>query len=92
MEEEARDILVSALGAGTEGKGGLAASVRGRLGAPGEAEGAVGVREPVRGVFAETRAEDVFGCLGPAGEARTVEEMEAGIMAEVGRRRALGRY
>jgi len=40
----------------------------------------------VRAVFPATRPGDVFGCLGPALEAKTVEEMEAGIMAEVGRR------
>lgn len=47
---------------------------------------------PVKAVFAATRAEDVFGCLGPVAEAKTVEEMEAGIAAEVGRRHARGRY
>lgn len=47
---------------------------------------------PVRAVFAPTRVEDVFGCLGPVEEARSVEEMEAGIAAEVGRRHARGRY
>jgi AbrB family looped-hinge helix DNA binding protein len=43
---------------------------------------------PVRAVFAPTRPEDVFGCLAHAGEARSVEEMEAGV----GRRKARGRY
>ena len=47
---------------------------------------------PVRAVFAPTRVEDVFGCLGPVGEARSVEEMEAGVAAEVRRRHARGRY
>ena len=46
----------------------------------------------LRAVFPATRPEDVFGCLGPALEARSVEEMEAGIMAEVRRRHARGRY
>ena len=45
---------------------------------------------PVHAVFPATRPEDLFGCLGPAREAKSVEEMEEGIMAEV-RRRALGR-
>lgn len=47
---------------------------------------------PVCAVFPATRPEDVFGCLGPAREAKSVEEMEAGIMAEVRRRHARGRY
>lgn len=47
---------------------------------------------PVRPVFAATRAEDVFGCLAYAGEAKSVEDMEAGIAAEVRARHARGRY
>ncbi len=44
---------------------------------------------PTGVVFAATRAEDVFGCLGPVERARSVEEMEAGIAAEARRRWAL---
>ncbi len=47
---------------------------------------------PVRAVFAATRAEDVFGCLPREGEAKSVEQMEAGIAAEVRRRHARDRY
>lgn len=46
---------------------------------------------PVRPVFAPTRAEDVFGCLAYAGEAKSVEDMEARIAAEVRARHARGR-
>ena len=92
VEDEARDILVSALGGEAGRAGGLAASSRARFGAPGGADMPEVAREPVRAVFAATEPEDVLGCLGPVAEARTVEEMEAGIMAEVGRRRAAGRY
>ena len=90
--EEARYILVAALGGGAGPAGGLAASIRARFGALGGVEMPEVAREPMRAVFAATREEDVFGCLGPVAEARTVEEMDAGIMAEVGRRRALGQY
>ncbi len=38
--------------------------------------------------FAETRPEDVFGCLAGEGPARSVEEMEAGVLAEAKRRHA----
>ncbi len=48
--------------------------------------------KPVRTVFPPTRPDDVFGCLGPAREPKTVEEMEAGITEEVRRRHARGRY
>ena len=41
--------------------------------------------------FAPTRPEDVFGCLPYAGAPKSVEEMEAGIAAEAGRRRARDR-
>jgi AbrB family looped-hinge helix DNA binding protein len=43
-------------------------------------------------LFAPTRPEDVFGCLGHSGAAKTIEEMAAGIVAEARRRRARGRY
>ena len=41
-------------------------------------------------VFAETRGEDVFGCLAYDGAPRSLAEMEAGIMAEAKRRHAGG--
>ena len=37
-------------------------------------------------VFAETRGEDVFGCLAHDGAPRTLTEMEVGIVAEAKRR------
>jgi AbrB family looped-hinge helix DNA binding protein len=43
-------------------------------------------------VFAPTRTEDVAGMLAYDGPAKTLEEMEAGIAAEVKRRHARGRY
>ena len=43
-------------------------------------------------VFAPTRPEDVAGMLAYDGPAKTLEEMEAGIAAEVKRRDARGRY
>lgn len=43
-------------------------------------------------VFAPTRPEDVFGMLRRPGRAKTLEEMDAGIAAEVRRRHARGRY
>ena len=39
-------------------------------------------------VFAETRGEDVFGCLAYDGAPRTLAEMDAGIVAEARRRHA----
>ena len=36
-------------------------------------------------VFAETRGEDVFGCLVGDGAPKTLEEMEAGVLAEAKR-------
>ena len=36
--------------------------------------------------FSETRPEQVFGCLSHEGEAKSVAEMEAGVMAEARRR------
>ena len=41
-------------------------------------------------VFAETRPEDVFGCLVHEGAAKSLAEMEAGILAEAKRRHAGG--
>ena len=41
-------------------------------------------------VFAETRLEDVFGCLAYRGAPKTLEEMDAGIRAEAKRRHAGG--
>lgn len=43
-------------------------------------------------VFAPTRPEEVAGMLAYRGRPKTLEEMEAGITAEVKWRRALGRY
>jgi hypothetical protein len=43
--------------------------------------------------FAPTRIEDVYGCLHrPGMQPVSLEEMDAGIAAEVKRRHALGRY
>ena len=42
--------------------------------------------------FAPTRPEDVFGCLSYSGNAKTVEQMDAGIAAQAKRRHARGRY
>ena len=39
-------------------------------------------------LFAPTRIEDVYGCLPYSGQPKTLEEMEAGIAAEVKRRHA----
>ena len=41
-------------------------------------------------VFAETRGEDVFGCLAYDAAPKTLEEMEAGVLAEARRRHAGG--
>ena len=46
---------------------------------------------PLRAV-AHTRLDDVAGCLRVTGPARTAEEMDAAIAAEIGRRRDRGRY
>jgi AbrB family looped-hinge helix DNA binding protein len=43
-------------------------------------------------VFPRTRPEDVFASLPYDGKPKTVEEMEAGIAAEVKRRHARDRY
>jgi AbrB family looped-hinge helix DNA binding protein len=39
-------------------------------------------------LFAPTRIEDVYGCLPYSGPPKTLEDMEAGIAAEVKRRHA----
>ena len=38
--------------------------------------------------FPVTRHQDVFGCLRPRGNAKTIEEMNAGVLAEAMRRHA----
>ena len=38
--------------------------------------------------FAETRPEDVFGSLRSSGDPKTLDEMEAGLLAEARRRHA----
>ena len=43
-------------------------------------------------VFAETRPEDVFGSLAFDGEPKSVEEMDAGVRGEAGRRHARDRH
>jgi AbrB family looped-hinge helix DNA binding protein len=43
-------------------------------------------------VFPETRPADVYGSLRYEGPPKTLEEMDAGIVAEVKRRHARGRY
>lgn len=43
-------------------------------------------------LFKPTRMEDVYGCAKYTGPAKTIEEMDAGIVAEVKRRHARGRY
>ena len=47
-----------------------------------------GVLPKPAAVFAETRGEDVFGCLAHDGAPRSLAEMEAGIVAEARRRHA----
>jgi AbrB family looped-hinge helix DNA binding protein len=43
-------------------------------------------------LFPATTPEQVFGCLRYRGEPKTLEDMQEGIAAEVGRRHARGRY
>lgn len=43
-------------------------------------------------LFPPTRPEDVFGSLKVKGKAKTLKEMDAGIVAEVKRRHARSRY
>lgn len=47
---------------------------------------------PLTTAFAPTRPEDVFGCLPYTGKPKSVEQMDAGIAAEAGRRHARDRY
>lgn len=47
-------------------------------------------REPLLAVFPRTRAKDVFGCLAYTGEAKSIEEMDAGISLEMKRRHRRG--
>lgn len=42
--------------------------------------------------FPPTRPEDVYGCLRHKGKAKTLEEMDAAITAELKARHARGRY
>ena len=42
--------------------------------------------------FPETKPEDVFACLAYKGPTKTLEDMDAGVVAEVRRRHASGRY
>lgn len=42
--------------------------------------------------FAPTRPEDVFGSLKYAGPPKSIEEMDAGVLAEAKRRHARDRY
>jgi AbrB family looped-hinge helix DNA binding protein len=48
--------------------------------------------KPMRAVFAPTHPEDVFGSLVYKGKPKSVEAMDAGIIAESKRRHARGRY
>ena len=43
-------------------------------------------------LFAETRPDEVYGSLAYDGPAKSVEEMDAGVQAEVKRRHARDRY
>ena len=43
-------------------------------------------------VFAETKPSEVFGSLAYSGKPKTLEEMQAGIVAETKRRHARNRY
>lgn len=47
---------------------------------------------PMRAIFTPTRPEDVFGSLVYKGKPKSVEDMDAGIIAEAKRRDARGRY
>lgn len=48
-------------------------------------EGVLLKREPA---FAETRPQDVFGCLAYDGPPKSLSDMQAGVLAEAGRRHA----
>ena len=47
-----------------------------------------GVLLKLERAFAETRPEDVFGCLESGGAPKSLAEMEAGVLAEAKRRHA----
>lgn len=44
------------------------------------------------GQFAETKPEDVFGCLAYDGPPKTIEEMDAAVLAEAARSHAGSRH
>jgi AbrB family looped-hinge helix DNA binding protein len=48
--------------------------------------------KPLTTSFAPTRPDDVFGCLSYQGEPKSIEQIDAGIVQEVRRRNAGGRY
>jgi bifunctional DNA-binding transcriptional regulator/antitoxin component of YhaV-PrlF toxin-antitoxin module len=48
--------------------------------------------KPLEPIFPPTRPEDVYGCLRYDGKLKTIEEMDAGVTAEIELRRASGRY
>lgn len=47
--------------------------------------------QPLR-LFAETKPEDVFGCLAYDGPPKTIEEMDAAVLAEAARSHAGSRH
>lgn len=47
---------------------------------------------PLQEAFAATRPEDVFGSLPPTGGPKSIDEMQAGLDAEIRKRHARGRY
>ena len=47
---------------------------------------------PKKSFFPPTKIDAVFGCLKYTGKAKTIAEMDQGIMDEVKRRHASGRY
>jgi len=51
-----------------------------------------GVLLKIAPIFPPTKSEDVFGCLRYRGAPKTLAQMQAGIVAEVKRRHARGRY
>jgi AbrB family looped-hinge helix DNA binding protein len=51
-------------------------------------ETAEGVLLKLAPAFAETRPEDVFGSLPHTGRPKSIEEMDAGVLAEASRRHA----
>ncbi len=56
-----------------------------RLVVESTSEGVLLKPEPV---FSETRPEDVFGCLAYDGSPKSLQEMQAGVLAEARRRHA----